>query len=104
MLMTDRLASSGGKIIVHPGWTQAHHYRPPHQVPCRRQIRILLLIRQVYYCQDFLSQMLGTRRSTVTVSAGTLQKAGLISYSRGRVTVLDRPLLEEAACDCYAVL
>jgi CRP-like cAMP-binding protein len=54
--------------------------------------------------QDFLSQMLGTRRSTVTVSAGTLQKAGLISYSRGRVTVLNRPLLEEAACDCYAVV
>ena len=51
--------------------------------------------------QEFLAQMLGTRRSSVTVSAGALQKAGLIEYRRGNVTILDRPSLEEAACDCY---
>ena len=54
--------------------------------------------------QEFMAQMLGTRRSTVTVSAGTLQKAGLITYTRGRVTILDRERLEEAACDCYEML
>jgi CRP-like cAMP-binding protein len=54
--------------------------------------------------QEFLAQMLGTRRSTVTVSAGTLQKAGLIAYTRGRVTIHDRLRLEEAACDCYELL
>jgi CRP-like cAMP-binding protein len=54
--------------------------------------------------QEFLAQMLGTRRSSVTVSAGTLQKAGLIAYTRGHVTIHDRPRLEEAACDCYALL
>jgi len=54
--------------------------------------------------QEFLAQMLGTRRSSVTVSAGTLQKAGLIAYTRGRVTIHDRSRLEEAACDCYALL
>ena len=54
--------------------------------------------------QDFMAQMLGTRRSSVTVAAGTLQKAGLISYTRGSVTILDRPGLEEAACDCYGQL
>ena len=54
--------------------------------------------------QDFMAQMLGTRRSSVTVAAGTLQKAGLISYIRGSVTILDRPGLEEAACDCYGQL
>src|ERR1700726_3317646 len=54
--------------------------------------------------QEFLAQMLGTRRSSVTVSAGTLQKAGLISYTRGNVTILDRRNLEEAACDCYVLL
>jgi CRP-like cAMP-binding protein len=54
--------------------------------------------------QEFLAQMLGTRRSSVTVSAGTLQKAGLISYSRGNVTILDRRNLEAAACDCYGLL
>ncbi len=54
--------------------------------------------------QEFLAQMLGTRRSSVTVAAGTLQKAGLITYTRGSVTVVDRENLEDAACDCYQVL
>jgi CRP-like cAMP-binding protein len=54
--------------------------------------------------QDFMAQMLGTRRSSVTVAAGTLQKAGLISYTRGSVTILNRKKLEEAACDCYEQL
>jgi CRP-like cAMP-binding protein len=50
--------------------------------------------------QEFLAQMLGTRRSSVTVAAGTLQKAGMISYTRGSVTIVDRQRLEDAACDC----
>jgi CRP-like cAMP-binding protein len=54
--------------------------------------------------QDFMAQMLGTRRSSVTVAAGTLQEAGLIAYTRGSVTILDRDSLEEAACDCYGQL
>jgi len=54
--------------------------------------------------QEFLGQMLGTRRSSVTVSAGILQKAGLISYSRGNVTILNRKKLEAAACDCYGIV
>jgi len=54
--------------------------------------------------QDFLAQMLGTRRSSVTVSAGTLQHAGMIAYTRGNIAILDRPSLEEAACDCYGLL
>jgi CRP-like cAMP-binding protein len=54
--------------------------------------------------QEFLAQMLGTRRSSVTVAAGTLQKAGMISYTRGSVTIVDRERLEDAACDCYAIV
>jgi CRP-like cAMP-binding protein len=54
--------------------------------------------------QEFLSQMLGTRRSSVTVSAGALQKAGLIQYTRGNVRILNRRRLQAAACDCYASL
>jgi CRP-like cAMP-binding protein len=54
--------------------------------------------------QEFLGQMLGTRRSSVTISAGVLQKAGMISYTRGSVTILDRPKLEAAACDCYGIV
>jgi CRP-like cAMP-binding protein len=54
--------------------------------------------------QEFISQMLGTRRASVTVSAGILQKAGLISYTRGSVKILDRKRLEEASCDCFGLL
>jgi CRP-like cAMP-binding protein len=51
--------------------------------------------------QEFAAMMLGTSRPTVTVVAGTLQKAGLITYHRGRVTVVDREKLEAASCECY---
>jgi CRP-like cAMP-binding protein len=54
--------------------------------------------------QELIAQMLGTRRSSVTVAAGTLQKAGLITYTRGNVKVVDRVKLEEAACDCYGIM
>ena len=53
--------------------------------------------------QEFVAMMLGATRPTVTVVAGTLQKAGLITYHRGRVTVLDRKNLESASCECYRV-
>ena len=52
---------------------------------------------------EFLSQMLGVRRASVTVTAGTLQRAGFVEFSRGRVAVVDRAGLESAACECYAV-
>jgi CRP-like cAMP-binding protein len=51
--------------------------------------------------QEFAAMMLGTSRPTVTVVAGTLQKAGLITYHRGRVTVVNRKYLEAASCECY---
>jgi CRP-like cAMP-binding protein len=54
--------------------------------------------------EDFLAQMLGTRRSSVSVAAGILRRAGLIKHVRGAVTILDRQSLEEAACDCYEQL
>ena len=53
--------------------------------------------------QESLSQMLGTRRTTVALVAGLLQRSGLIRYRRGVVTIVDRPRMEEAACDCYRI-
>jgi CRP-like cAMP-binding protein len=50
---------------------------------------------------EFLGQMLGSRRATVTLSAGLLQAAGLIRYHRGHVSILDREGLESVACECY---
>jgi CRP-like cAMP-binding protein len=50
---------------------------------------------------EFLGQMLGSRRATVTLSAGILQAAGLIRYRRGHVSILDREGLESVACECY---
>jgi len=53
---------------------------------------------------EFLGQMLGSRRATVTLSAGILQAAGLIRYHRGRVTIVDRAGLESVSCECYGVI
>jgi Mn-dependent DtxR family transcriptional regulator len=53
--------------------------------------------------QEFVAMMLGTSRPTVTVIAGTLQRAGLITYRHGHLTIVDREGLENASCECYRV-
>jgi CRP-like cAMP-binding protein len=54
--------------------------------------------------QEFMAMMLGVHRPTVSVAAGMLQKAGMITYVRGRITILDRKALEGAACECYRLI
>jgi CRP-like cAMP-binding protein len=54
--------------------------------------------------QELIANMLGVRREGVTEAAGNLQKSGLIYYSRGHITVLDRAKLEKRVCECYAVV
>ena len=54
--------------------------------------------------QELIANMLGVRREGVTEAAGRLQAAGMIKYSRGHITVVDRPGLEARTCECYAVV
>ena len=63
-----------------------------------------LAANELVMTQELIANMLGVRREGVTEAAGNLQQAGLIQYSRGRITVLDRPGLEARTCECYAVV
>ena len=54
--------------------------------------------------QEFLGEMLGTRRSSVSLAAGSLQRSGMIDYTRGRIRIVDRKLLEDVACECYPII
>lgn len=75
----------------------------------QRMCRWLLMCRdrvdkeEFVLTHEFLAEMLGLRRQTVTVIAGTLQKAGALTYHRGSVRILHRKKLEAASCECYAV-
>jgi hypothetical protein len=63
-----------------------------------------LTSNQLNMTQELIANMLGVRREGVTEAAGKLQDAGIIEYRRGRITVLDRPRLEQASCECYPVV
>lgn len=81
-----------------------HHSLDQHL--CRWLVQSLdrLQGNELVMTQELIANMLGVRREGVTEGALNLQKAGLIRYSRGRITVLDRPGLEKRACECYAVV
>ncbi len=98
-------------------YAQALHEQTSQSVACNRRhsmdercARWLLMTQdrvgmdQFPLTQEFLAFMLGVRRASVTVAAGILQEAGLIRYSRGKVSILDRARLEEASCECYRIL
>jgi CRP-like cAMP-binding protein len=80
-----------------------HHVR-------KRMCRWMLMVQdrlrtdEFALSHDFIAQMLGVRRPTVSVVAGRLQKAKLIRYHRGRVTILNRKGLEVSSCECYSVI
>lgn len=58
-------------------------------------------VAELSLTQDLIAIMLGVRRSTVSIAASTLQRAGVIRYQHGRITIIDRVGLENAACECY---
>jgi CRP-like cAMP-binding protein len=97
-------------------YTQAFFTQISQQVACnglhsveQRCARWLLMTQdrvgtdEFPMTHEFLAQMLGVRRATVTVTAGVLQKAGFVEFTRGRVAIVDRQGLEQAACECYGV-
>ncbi|HEY0323060.1 MAG TPA: Crp/Fnr family transcriptional regulator [Pyrinomonadaceae bacterium] len=98
-------------------YTQAHLIQVSQTSVCNRLhgletrlSRWLLMIHdrvdgdQFQLTQDIISMMLGAQRTGVSNAAGTLQKKGIISYSRGRLEILDRQKLEETACECYWII
>lgn len=111
------LARNGPLHAVLRRYNQALMNQISYSVACNRlhsveerMCRWLLMTQdrvgadQFLLTQEFFAQMLGVRRPSVTVVAGVLQKAGIIAYARGRVTVLDRERLEASSCECYQVV
>jgi CRP-like cAMP-binding protein len=76
----------------------------------QRLARWLMMVRDrvgsdtFFLTQEFLANMLGARRTTVTVAAGELQRNGMIEYSRGRIHIVDPKRLQQAACECYPTI
>jgi len=80
-----------------------------HEIEARLARWLLMVSDRVegkrfYVTQEFLAEMIGAQRSTVTIAAGSLQRNGYIEYRRGHVHILDREGLERAACECYPVV
>jgi CRP-like cAMP-binding protein len=80
-----------------------------HDVPARLSRWLLMTQDRVGskifpLTQDYMAVMTGVQRSTVSLAASALKKRGIIDYSRGLVTILDRPSLERHACECYGII
>jgi CRP-like cAMP-binding protein len=104
-----RILTNGYQSVVHFQAQQTAACQALHQVE-PRMCRWLLQAQDAVggntlnLTQEFLSHMLGVRRTSVSASANKLQAKGLISYKRGVITILDRKALEKSACECYAAV
>lgn len=107
-VLTDVLKRHTQALISRVAQTGACNRLHPVEERCARWLLTthdrVAGAEQFPLTQEFLAQMLGVRRATVTVAAGTLQRAGLIHYTRGKITVVDRPGLEAASCGCYRIV
>lgn len=116
-LLQDEFNRAGPVLRLLLRYTQALITQMTQTAVCNRHhsveqqlCRALLLsldrlaTNSLVMTQELIANMLGVRREGVTDAAGNLQRAGLIKYSRGRIDVLDRPGLETAVCECYAVV
>jgi CRP-like cAMP-binding protein len=116
-ILKDEFARNGPVLHLLLRYTQALITQMSQTAVCNRHhsldqqlCRWLLLSldrlysNEVVMTQELISNMLGVRREGVTEAALKLQKAGIIRYSRGHISVLDRPGLEKLSCECYAVV
>jgi CRP-like cAMP-binding protein len=116
-LMKDEFNRAGPVLHLLLRYTQAlitqmaqtavcNRHHSLHQQLCRWLLLSMdrLTGNELVMTQELIANMLGVRREGVTEGALALQKAGLIRYTRGRITVLDRPGLEGLTCECYAVV
>ena len=116
-LLKERFNRSGPVLHLLLRYTQALITQMAQTAVCNRHhsvdqqlCRWLLLSldrlasNELVMTQELIANMLGVRREGVTEAAGRLQAAGVIRYSRGRITVLDRPKLEARVCECYEVV
>jgi CRP-like cAMP-binding protein len=115
--LKDEFHRNGGLQLLLLRYTQALITQMAQTAVCNRHhsvdqqlCRWLLLSldrlksNKLVMTQELIANMLGVRREGVTDAAGKLQKLGAISYSRGHITVLDRPQLEQLCCECYSVV
>jgi CRP-like cAMP-binding protein len=115
--LKDEFHRNGGLQLLLLRYTQALITQMAQTAVCNRHhsvdqqlCRWLLLSldrlksSRLVMTQELIANMLGVRREGVTDAAGKLQKLGAISYSRGQITVLDRPRLEQLCCECYSVV
>lgn len=116
-LMMEEFNRSGPMMRLMLRYTQALITQMSQTAVCNRHhsveqqlCRWLLLTldrlpsNELTMTQELIASMLGVRREGITEAAGNLQRAGLISYRRGHITVLDRSLLERQVCECYNVV
>ena len=115
--LKDEFHRSGGMQLLLLRYTQSLITQMAQTAVCNRHhsvdqqlCRWLLLSldrlasNKLNMTQELIANMLGVRREGVTEAAGKLQRLGVIEYSRGQITVLDRPKLEQLCCECYAVV
>jgi CRP-like cAMP-binding protein len=117
LLLKDEFRRAGAMQYLLLRYTQALLTQMAQTAVCNRhhsldqQLSRWLLLsldrlpsNELTMTQELIANMLGVRREGVTEAAGKLQTAGVIRYSRGRITVLDRPALEAHVCECYEVV
>ena len=116
-ILKDEFKRNGAMQVLLLRYTQALITQMSQTAVCNRHhsvdqqlCRWLLLsldrlpTNKLSMTQELIADMLGVRREGVSEAAGKLQKLGVIRYSRGQMTVLDRPKLEKLSCECYAVV